>query len=338
MQTFEGLAFSAYPYLLITTSIGVTKVPLINQGSWLAGRGTDNDIHLYGKSTSRHHAMLQVIGRDDFLLIDLGSSNGTFVNSRRVVMPVSLKNGDRITIGDNFFHYFNFKDKANHIQESTTSKLDTDIVHVRRLITVLVVDIRNFTQLTLQLDEKILSQLIGMWVRRAGEIISRYGSWVDKYMGDAVMSVWIHNLTDQVEENDITVGREMLQTFSALRELFIMTNCLNEEFELPFTLRVGAGVNTGEAMVGKIGTANHSDYTALGDTVNAAFRLESITKEINLDIALGQKTWQKTYQCIPNAQLPFKQHFVKLKGYDKPITTYAGNLADLENFLDNITL
>lgn len=336
MQTFEGLAFSTYPYLLVTTSNGVTKVPLINQCSWIAGRGIDNDIHLYGKSTSRHHAMLQVIGRDDFLLIDLGSSNGTFVNSRRVVMPVSLKNGDRITIGDNFFYFFNAKDKVNQPEESTTSKISTDIVHSRRLITVLVVDIRSFTQLTQQLDEKILSKLIGMWVRRAGEIISRYGSWVDKYMGDAVMSVWIHNLSTHVEEN--IAGQEMLQTFSALRELFIMTNYLNKEFNLPFPLRVGAGINTGLAMVGKIGTAKHSDYTALGDTVNAAFRLESATKEINVDIALGQKTWQKIYECIPNAQLPFKQHLVKLKGYDKPITTYAGNLTDLENFLEHTTI
>jgi len=66
-------------------------------------------------------------------------------------------------------------------------------------------------------------------------------------------------------------------------------------------------------MVGEMGTPTHPDYTVLGDTVNAAFRLESITKEINVDIALSIKT----YQCIPKAHLlllPFKKHFVALKG------------------------
>jgi adenylate cyclase len=339
MQKTPNLAVSSYPYLLITTNRGVGKFPLLKQSSkqssWKIGRGKDNDIPLSGKSISRHHAMLQVTG-DIFLLIDLGSSNGSFINSRRVIKPTNLKNGDRITIGDICIDFF-CPDTNNHLSQDTTSRVITEMLHKRCLITVLVVDIRNFTRLTQQLDEIVLSQMIGTWFRQAGEIISSYGSWVDKYIGDAVMSIWLHDIEteeDSVEFNN-SAGKEMLQTFSALRELFIMSNHLNSKFDLPFTLRIGAGVNTGFAMVGQMGTSAHPDYTALGDTVNAAFRLESITKEINVDIALGQRT----YRCIPNAHslLPFKQHFVNLKGYDKRITTYAGNLIDLENFLNKVT-
>ena len=57
-----------------------------------------------------------------------------------------------------------------------------------RLISVLVADIRDFTVLTRQTDEKVLSEAIGTWFKRAGEIISEHGSWVDKYIGDAVMA------------------------------------------------------------------------------------------------------------------------------------------------------
>ena len=156
----------------------------------------------------------------------------------------------------------------------------------RQLITVLVVDIRDFTKLTQQMDEHILSEAIGTWFRRAGEIIDRYGSWVDKYIGDAVMTVWIH----ETEKGTGTVStKDMLKVYRALHELYEMSNELNKQFVLPFPLRVGAGVNTGYAMVGQMGTSEHPDYTALADTVNAAFRLESSTKQLGMDVAYIQQ-------------------------------------------------
>ncbi|AFY75003.1 family 3 adenylate cyclase [Synechococcus sp. PCC 7502] len=336
MQKIQNLASS--PYLLITTPFGTAKVSLDQQSSWKIGRGKDNDIALPDKSTSRYHALLQLLG-DNFTLIDLGSRNGSFVNSQRVIVPTALKPGDRISIGNTYIDFFYPQHQPNQFEDSTTSTAKTEMLHQRQLITVLVIDIRNFTRLSQQLDENILSQMIGSWFNQAGQIVSSYGSAVNKYIGDAVMSIWIHN--PELNNNCInqslsqSSSQQMLQIFSALRELFIMSNSLNRKFQLPFTLRVGAGINTGYAMVGQMGTSG-TDYTALGDTVNAAFRLESVTKEINVDIALGQKT----YESMPNAHLllPFKQHLVNLKGYDKRISTYAGNLIDLEHYLKNMNL
>jgi adenylate cyclase len=336
MQKIQNSVVLSCPYLLLTTSLGVTKVTLGSQDSWKIGRGKGNDINLPDKSASRNHAIVQVIGKDEYLFIDLGSRNGSFIQSRRVTIPTSLKNGDRITIGDSCIEFFKASGTPN--RSTTTSTIATQTLHKRSLITLLVVDIRNFTGLAQQLDERVLSHLMSTWFRKSGAIISSYGSWVDKYIGDAVMSVWIHDVSfENSEKNDKSSGQDIIQAFCALRDLFIMTNQLNQEFNLPFPLRVGAGMNTGFAMVGQMGTSSHPDYTVLGDTVNAAFRLESVTKEINVDIALGLKT----YQCIPKDHLlllTFKKHFVTLKGYDKRIATFAGNLADLEHFLDNITL
>lgn len=327
MQKTQNLSTS--PHLVITTALGKAKVILHQQALWKIGRGKDNDIPILDKSTSRYHALLQILGSDNFLLIDLGSSNGTLVNNRRVVKPTRLKSGDRITIGNVSIEFFApAVGSSNDTTTSTAAR--TDISHKRRLITVLVVDIRNFTRMTQQLDENILSQMIGTWFSRSGSIISSYGSWMDKYIGDAIMSVWMHN-----SEVDDIVKEQMLQTLAAVRELFIMSNSMNQKFKLPFPLRIGAGINTGYAMIGQMGNSAHPDYTALGDTVNAAFRLESATKEINVDIALGQKTYQLLAKA--STQLGFKQHLVNLKGYDRRITTFAGNLADLEQFLHHIT-
>ncbi len=329
------VSMDAQPHVLIQTGRGANRVPLINANVWTIGRGNENVLPLLDKCASRNHAMIQTIGAGAFYLIDLGSRNGSFVNGRRVTIPVCLKNNDRITLGETVIEFF-CPESIDTTPESEIDRdqtTDTKMLHSRRLITVVVVDIRDFTRMTQQLDEQVLSEVIGTWFRKAGEIISHYGSWVDKYIGDAVMAVWIHSTspgTDQVPT------QEMLKPFYALYALSKMSSELNNEFPLPFTLRVGAGMNTGYAMVGQMGSSEHPDYTALGDTVNAAFRLESATKELQLDIALGEATYGRTpYAAV---LLPFKQHTVNLKGYDKPTVTYAGTFDDLRQFLSKIRI
>jgi adenylate cyclase len=118
----------------------------------------------------------------------------------------------------------------------------------------------------------------------------------------------------------------------ALRALHEMTSHLHEQYPLPFPVRVGAGLNTGYAMVGNTGTGDRPDYTALGDTVNAAFRLETSTKQIGVDVALGESTYEYLIGTGGDLQL-FTQHTVSLKGYDIPTVTYAGSFAALDAFL-----
>jgi len=201
----------------------------------------------------------------------------------------------------------------------------TAMLHVRRLISVMVVDSRDFTVLTRQLDETILSEAIGTWLRRAGEILTQYGSGVDKSIGDAVMAVWVHG----PEGANAADMRHILQ---AVQTLATMTRHLHEQFPLPFPLRIGAGLNTGYAMVGNTGSANRPDYTALGDTVNAALRLESSTKQLGIDLAMGETTYA-SLQALGASETYFHRHTVLLKGYEAPITTHGGTFANLDQFL-----
>ena len=338
----SSLWLETTPHVLMQTKNGTHPFALINSTSWTFGRSSDNDVQLEDRCASRNHAMIQMLGKGNYYLIDLGSRNGSFVNGRRVTTPVNLKNADSITLGDSNM-VFHCPDLTKAISQGDTAgesngednedNTDTDTVmlHRRRLITVVVLDIRNFTKLTQMLDEQILSELIGTWFAKAGQIITKHGSWVDKYIGDAVMAVWIHNTDPKVDKIS---SQEMLRAYRALYEIYQISNELNQQFQLPFPLRVGAGMNTGFAMVGQMGTSQHPDYTALGDTVNAAFRLESATKEIGADVAIGEQTYGQTpYAAV---LLPFKQYQVKLKGYDAPTVTYAGTFEAMAKFLQKL--
>lgn len=314
------------PYLLLKTESGNRYLPLVGSNCWTVGRSEDNNFVVSDRWISRNHAMLQCTETGDFYLIDLGSRNGSFVNGRRVSIPVTIRNGDRLTFGQTELEFHcPSENRTAEVAQVMDKETLTSTLHVRRLISVMVVDIRDFTVLTRQLDEKILSAVIGTWFRNAGNIIREYGSWVDKYIGDAVMAIWFHG--SQGVSNE-----EMMHILRALYALYKTTTELSNKYPLPFPLRIGAGINTGYAMVGNTGSGDRPDYTAIGDTVNAAFRLESATKQIGRDIALGETTYRYLLPLGAD-QIGFEQYTVNLKGYDTPTMTYAGSYAELENFL-----
>ncbi|NET10545.1 MAG: adenylate/guanylate cyclase domain-containing protein [Merismopedia sp. SIO2A8] len=324
------------PHLILRTETGKQFISLDGSNCWTIGRGDDNNFVLPDRWISRNHAMLQRMETGEFILIDLGSRNGTFVDGRRVSVPVTLQDGDNLTFGQTELEYVcpDSPPKSSDISSSEDPEpfTATAMLHVRRLISVLVIDIRNFTVMTQQLDEKVLSETIGTWFRCSGDIIREYGSYVDKYIGDAIMAVWMHG-TDTVSRH------EMLRVAEALSAIHKMTSQLHEKYPLPAPVRVGAGVNTGYAMVGNTGTGDRPDYTALGDTVNAAFRLESSTKQIKRDVAFGKNAYNylmgqgDDILDVAEAKHILVPHTVHLKGYEKSTQAYACSFSDLDQFI-----
>jgi adenylate cyclase len=331
IQTVE--AEGNAPYLSMHPKGATGYVISLAQGMyWSVGRETDNTIVLTDQWMSRNHAILQAMETGEIHVIDLGSRNGTFVNGRRLSIPTPLQDGDVITFGQTniTFHHPN----AHLIQDRMAfpgniwhkrDEPQTNALHLRRRISVLVVDIREFTKLTRSLEEPVLAELVGTWFRRAGEIIREQGSWVDKYIGDAIMAVWIHGGWEATHS-------EIQQPFSALRALQQMTQELHLNYPLATPLRIGAGINTGFAMVGNTGSGDRPDYTALGDTVNAAFRLEASTKQLGIDLAIGATTYQSLCQNL-NVKLPFQTVSVHLKGHDLPMIAYGCHFPDLQQWL-----
>lgn len=317
---------------MITGTSGIHSLPLVQDVYWTVGRSKGNSILIPDPWISRSHAIIQKLDNGEFYLIDLGSRNGTFVNGRRVTIPTILRHLDQIMFGQTEILFHNFKQEKSTIiqdRETRTQRFeidpDTDTLHERRLISVMVVDIRNFTKMSRELDNYTLSRMVGSWFQQAGEIIRGAGSLVDKYIGDAIMSIWFHGESSVDPE-------QLISIFQAVSELNQMTTDIQRQLSLPFDLRIGAGINTGYAMVGNTGTSDRPDYTAIGDTVNAAFRLESATKQIPGDVAIGEETFRYLHG-LGSIQKHFQPYQLSLKGYEHLITAYGASFAELDYFL-----
>jgi len=317
------------PYLAIEINKETFYIELKDKNYWSIGRGKDNVLVVPDNCISRNHAILQRTETGEFYLIDLGSRNGTFINGRRVSVPVTLRNGDSITFGKTQIEFYipSLRNKVVTEKALLLSEKDaqTSSMLERRLMSVVVMDLRNFTALTRQTEEEKLSQMIGHWFRESGQIIRGSGSWVDKYIGDAVMAIWFHHSTKVAQ-------REFLTILQAVYQIYSMTKTLTEEYSLPFELKVGAGMNTGYAMVGNTGSEDNPDFTAIGDTVNTAFRLESATKEVGIDLAIGETSYDYLKK-IPLVQKRFQKYTVNLKGYEKAILTYGTTFEALPEVL-----
>jgi adenylate cyclase len=131
------------------------------------------------------------------------------------------------------------------------------------------------------------------------------------------MAVWVHDRPGQV-------GADVLRVLRAVSEIDAATAEISQALALPAPLRIGAGVNTGPAILG--GT----DYTALGDTVNAAFRLESATKGIGLGVAVGERVYN---ELAFRARSSFVRREVELKGYDGASIAWAISFEALQEML-----
>jgi diguanylate cyclase (GGDEF)-like protein/PAS domain S-box-containing protein len=98
-QVEDPEAEAPTPQLKIRTNAGYAYVALVGKTSWKIGRSKDSSIFVSDRWASQEHAVLQIIGTDDFYLVDLGSRNGSYVNGQRIQAPVLLQHGDRVKVG-----------------------------------------------------------------------------------------------------------------------------------------------------------------------------------------------------------------------------------------------
>ncbi|HYD33657.1 MAG TPA: adenylate/guanylate cyclase domain-containing protein, partial [Methylophilaceae bacterium] len=141
-----------------------------------------------------------------------------------------------------------------------------------REITVLFSDIRGFTTLSEKCTPEQIVELLNAYFSLQSEVIFRHGGTLDKYIGDAIMAFW-NAPVDQADHalRAVEAALEMGEKLEVFRA---------QAGEIGSELEVGIGVHTGPAVVGFIGSANRQDYTAIGDTVNLASRIEGLTKGV----------------------------------------------------------
>jgi len=188
----------------------------------------------------------------------------------------------------------------------------------RKEMTFLFSDIRGFTAISekYQKDPEGLTDLINQVLTvLSNEILATEGT-IDKYMGDCIMAFW-NAPTDQPDHRD-----RALQAAFAMQKALTNLNLDLERSEQD-TLSVGIGINSGQCIVGNMGSEDRFDYTVLGDAVNLASRLEGQCSHYGFEMILGEET-AKSLQGHQIVELDL----LAVKGKTEPVKIYTA----LENF------
>ena len=207
----------------------------------------------------------------------------------------------RQLIKKQFEHYLDPKQVARLQNNPELLKLGGE----RRTCTFLFTDVRGFTNLSEKLEPEEVTNIMNKALTVQVECIQAHGGMVDKFIGDACMAIFNSPLDlDEHEQRAVACAQDMRTAIKALQK------------ELPEPVAIGIGVNTGEAVIGNMGSNTRFDYSAIGDAVNTAARLESATKEAGVDILIGERTAQKVDKCSLHDT-------IKVKGKAKALKVYT---------------
>jgi adenylate cyclase len=182
----------------------------------------------------------------------------------------------------------------------------------RKHITVLFSDVRGFTALSEQITPEQVVSLLSDYLGRVARIVFDHKGTVDKFIGDAVFAVYgapVSHGDDAVRA--IQTGIAMIELVDSLADRW------KEIIGRP--LKVGIGINTGDAVVGNIGSEVRYDYTCIGDTVNLGARLEALTKELGVPMLVSETTAAEVNGAIPLRPL----RRVKVQGREAPLLVYC---------------
>jgi adenylate cyclase len=179
-------------------------------------------------------------------------------------------------------------------------------------VTVLFSDIRGFTTISETLDAQTLADLLNGYLTEMTRIIFRHQGTLDKYIGDAVMAIWGAPFDEPNHAERCCLSA--VSMLARLSELQVQWRAQDSP-----VLEIGIGINTGIASVGNMGSSLRHGYTALGDAVNLAARLEGLNKEYGTQILISEFTRRE----LRDDQFIFREiDFIRVKGKLQPVTIY----------------
>lgn len=280
------------------------------------GRSPGNGLVLDDQQASRRHAEIRRLDAGRYVLQDAGSANGTWVNGRRLAAPGELRNGDVISIGNTRLRFFGpVPESPPEAPPETAMSAGTDLSFRNETAVILVADIRNYTRMSEVLPARDFSLVITDWFKGSSDAIEARGGTVDKFIGDAVMAYWL------VRERD-RPGPEVDEALRAARDLIASAAAFEQRLSARFSgqaFRIGIGVNLGEAVVGNVGGGAHQSFTIVGDSVNVAFRLESLTKEKGCPVVVSHRV---TAHASPEFRFSDLGR-AEVKGRSEPVSIWA---------------
>ena len=265
------------------------------KGNCSLGRTAANTVVVESPKVSRRHALIHLQNIGELWLIDFGSSNGTFLNKRRIHHPVRLSDGDQITIGE---QVFKFRQPPAISQEYKTDVMQRTLQEIENIpCWLLVADIRGFTPLSRSMQTGDLDVLLGAWILACKEIIESGHGIVNKYLGDGFLAYW---------PDTATTPEEIVAVISALKEF-------QKKGEPDFRFVV----HFGSVAIG--GIASMGEESLMGSEVNLIFRLEKLASSIGERCALSEAAHMKLGELVPVRSLGE----FELKGFEGKCAFFA---------------
>lgn len=198
------------------------------------------------------------------------------------------------------------------VVSQTLSYSDNDLLQGEtRVVSVLFADIRGFSKIASQKSPADVVQFLNeFWSTVSKPVTLHHGS-VNKFIGDGILALFgapVSHIGNQ--ENAVLSALDMME---ALKEFN-----LKHEAELGQKIQIGIGINTGEVVVGNVGTDDHMEYTVIGDSVNIASKIESRTKKKPNSILISEATYQYVKDVIDVEEIDP----LKMDGKVKPVKLY----------------
>jgi adenylate cyclase len=270
-----------------------TRHPI--RGSCSLGRTAANTIVLDSPKVSRRHALIHLQNVGELWLIDFGSSNGTFLNKRRIHHPIRLSDGDQITIGD---QVLTLRQPLAISEEHKTAVMERTLREIENIpCWLLVTDIRGFTPLSRHMQSEDLDTVLGAWIFRCKEVIENHRGIINKYLGDGFLAYWPEAATSP---------EEIVTVISALKEL--------QRKEWPEFRFV---VHFGPVAIG--GVASMGEESLMGGEVNLIFRLEKLASSLGEPRALSEAARTKLQDLVATRSLGE----FELKGFEGKCAFFA---------------
>lgn len=265
------------------------------EGNCSIGRAALNTLVVDSPKVSRLHSIIHLEETGAFWLIDLGSSNGTFLNKRRIHEPIRLHDGDEINIGEKAFSFHQPKGKPSAELKAGVLATLQEVESIDCWL--LVADIKNFTPLSRSMTSGDLANLVSSWLGTCKEIIERRRGTVNKYLGDGILAYW-------PDEPAATEGVE-----STIQELKNAQSCDGPAFRFV--------VHFGTVAIG--GVTSTKEETLMGSEVNLVFRLEKLLGSLGESCGISDRARIKLGETIPCRLLGEYE----LKGFDMKRSLFA---------------
>lgn len=247
------------------------------------------------------------IGKGNFAVRTNVQTNDEFQHLAQSLnsMCVSLEEKERLKVG--FAHFV-----SRHVMEKILAQGEPHLGGVRKKITVFFCDIRGFTAIAEKLPAEEVVAILNEYFQVMLDIVFKYNGMLDKLIGDAIMAEFGFPVDDENQEkNAVLTAIDMQKALTVLRAKW--------KNEGKPEIYIGVGIHTGEAVVGTLGSKERLEFTAIGDTVNIAARLEQATRQLNESIIISEETYKAVkseFNCKPLGPL-------KLHGKETPINAFA---------------